>query len=322
MGHKYNQISKITSRSSGILWIGTDINTPADLITNPLLTDNGNGTFNINHAGQAEIIDRSNPSYPKQKYPSWSIANNIAIGTDGVYVILIDSTGTIVQHQYSDQSSELKATDENFNTDNHIQLGTLSVDGGFISSIQPVIQYSGNISNRFRAFQRLLGLVNSSKAPISITPILNTLNLQINVGNSASADFGYVKLGSKAPDIDRVDPVVAPAFLLTALRDNSIIGAGFDLDVSLFESSIGIATVMTNNRASNRWLISFTDFAGVILGQTEHNSVAIALASTNLANIPAIASAGLLVTKIAVLKNTLNLDFPNAEFKSLPRIDL
>ena len=135
MSHKLEQISKITSRSSGISYIGTDINTPADLITNPLLTDNGDGTFNINHAGQAEIIDRSNPYYPKQKYSSWSITNNIPVGADGAYVILIDSTGAIVQHQYSDESSQLEATDDNFNTDNHIQLGSLTVEGGLILTI-------------------------------------------------------------------------------------------------------------------------------------------------------------------------------------------
>jgi hypothetical protein len=316
-GFKNDHILKMSSMSSGISFIGNDINSPADLITFPLLSDNGDGTFNINHSGRALIIDRSNPYYPKDKYPFWNATNNIPVGADGVYVLLINSSGSIVQHQYADQSSQLKATDPDFNTDNHIQLGTISVFGGLINSIQPVIQYSGNIANRLRGLNRILGVVNSVTEPIRIVPVINTLNIAIQVGDSSSADFGFVKLGAKAPDIDRVDPELSPALLVTALRDNTIIGASFDIDVTLFESSPGVTTIMNPNKFAVRWLISFTDFVGVILGKTEHNTAQLALDSNIPASIPPVATGGLLGTKIAVGRNVLNLNSPNAEFKFL-----
>jgi hypothetical protein len=322
MSYKKKQIIRLQNQSSGIRFIGTE-NSPADLSVNPLFTDNGDGTYNLNFGGQVEIIDRTNYAYPKLRIVNFSATSNINAGGDGVFVILINSSGQIVNHQYTDQGSELKADDPSFNTDNHVQLGTVNIDTGLISSIQPVIQYSGNLPNRLRATQRAIAIINSNISPIRIEPNGANLNLDIKTGSSISADFGFPNQEAKAPDFDKISSPVTQAFLVGALRDNTIFTASTDLDVINYESSVGVLTVMTNNRFSNRYLVSFTDFAGYVLGQNQYNDITTAFNASFNAQIPSIAAAGLFTNRITVAKNATALNDPLQALNQIaPRINL
>lgn len=322
MSHKLKQIENLQNRSSGIRFIGT-LDSPADLSVNPLFTDNGDGTYNVNYAGQVEIIDRTNYAYPKLRIINFLATNNINAGGNGTFVILINSLSQVINHQYADQASELKADDPTYNTDNHVQLGTVSIDTGLISSIQPVIQYSGNISNRLRATQRAISIINSNVNPIRIEPNGANLTLNIETGSSISADFGFPNQEAKAPDFDNVSSTVITPLLLGVLRDNTIFAASTNLDVINYESSPGVLTVMTNNRFANRYLVSFSDFAGYVLGQIQYNDITAAFTSILNPEIPSIAAGGLLTNRISVLKNATALNNPaQALNKIAPRINL
>jgi hypothetical protein len=310
MSRKLKQIEVLQNRSSGIRFVGT-LENPIDLSVNPLFTDNGDGTYNLNYGGQVEIIDRSNYAYPKLRIIDFSATNNINTGGNGVFVILINSLGQIINHQYADQVAELKANDPNFNTDNHVQLGVVALDAGFISSLQPVIQYSGNIPNRLRSTQRAISIINSNVSPIRIESSGANLNLKIMAGSSISSDFGFTSQGAKAPDFDEVFVDEDPAFLLGVLRDNTFFASGFDLDVLNYESSVGVLTVMTNNRFSNRYLISFTDFIGYTLGQNQYNSLQEAFDSELNPDTPSSGAAGLLTNRISLAKNATALNNPS-----------
>lgn len=285
-----------------------------------LITDNMDGTIDINHGGQFRIVDRTDTFnfLSRARRNSFIATNNIdhtASGTDGNKVIIVDMSGTITIEALASGSAKLLAFEgvgvPNFNT--HVQIGSISKDSGTINSFLTVISVNNNINNKLRFATDTIGVVNSVNDPQDIVISGNNdLKLNYTKGSSILTDIGFVDTDGLSPDQDILAADVTDVPILSVTRDGIIQAIGTDLNVLDIESPIGTLTPMGNNRSANRYVLGFADeqFIAVLFGQADFSTIDVAaIAPETLDNI-ALTQFGVKLRKISVEKSeTDNANF-------------
>lgn len=281
------------------------------------LSDNGDGTFNVDSPGKGKLVDRANPFIPIMKKFSWAAESNIAVAVpNGIFLVLVDENGVISSQNIDDLASlSINRAPPNLNT--HLQIGAISTVGGFVNTIASNIYTDGNIMNRFRSFSQILGTLNSVNKSEGLEPVPGGLTMSLIDGEQFASDQCFQFTNGNSPDTCTFD-TTPPAFIIAATRDNVIVDAGFDVNVLEYEDPIGTLITMTNNRSALRFFLSFGDFGGYIFGQQEYLTSLEAIQSTEKAEFPAIALSGAPTIAMAVEKN--ETDLVNALTTDLPRI--
>lgn len=288
-----------------------------------LITDNGDGTININHGGEFRIVDRTDTFnfISRSRLRSWVATNNIdhiASGTDGSKVIIVDINSVITIVALPSGSGKLLANEgagvPNFNT--HLQLGSIVKDAGSIDSFLFFVGINNNIHNRVRFLLDTTNVINSINSPQDIVISGNNdLKLKYTKGSALLTDIGFIKTDGLNLDEDILSADLPDVFLVSVTRDGIIQSFSTDLDVLNIESSVGNLTPMSNNTAANRYLLGFADeqFAVILFGKTDFGGGAAlqdaADAIEDLDNI-ALTQAGVKLRKISVIKSeTDNANF-------------
>ena len=285
-----------------------------------LLTDNGDGTIDVNHGGVYRIVDRTDTFnfLSRSRCKSWVATSNIdhtASGADGNKVIIVDNTGVISIIALPSGSAKLLADEgagiPNFNT--HLQIGSLSKDAGSIDSFLFFVGINNNIHNRLRYGLDTVGVVNSVNDPQDIIISGNNdLKLKYTKGSALFTDIGFINTNGLSLDQDILLADIADVPLVSVTRDGIIQSLSTDLDVLNIESPIGTLTPMGNNQAANRYVLGFADeqFVGILFGQVDFGTVALAAAASEALNNIALTQFGVKLQKISVDKSeTDNANF-------------
>ena len=311
------------NKSTGLLSIDGDPTT--------LFSDNGDGTFNINHNGTGEIVDRidSNNYIPRAKQISWVATSNIdhtAAGSDGNFTVLVDATNTISVVQLGSGLAVLSAFatngDPNLNT--HVQIVSFSKEAGSIISFVTIEFWNGNIHTKVRNFADQIGVLNSTNEPQDIEVVGGNLELIYKAGSNFLKDEGFQETDGLSPDQDILANDVNPVPILLATRDNIIQSISTDLDVENYESSIGTLSLIPNNNAANRFILGFAaeQFVASLLGQevfSGGSAQADAAASGELIDNPAISRFGNRIKLISLVEG--ETDLTNATLTDLLRFN-
>lgn len=285
-----------------------------------LITDNGDGTMDINHGGDFRIVDRTDTFnfISRSRLRSFVATSNIdhtASGADGNKVIIIDNTGTISIIALPKNSSKLSADEgsgiPNFNT--HLQIGTLTKNSGTVNNFIFLVTINNNIFNNTRFFLDSIGIINTIMDPQDIVISGNNdLKLKYTKGSSLLTDTGFKNTGGLSLNQNKLIADIVDVPIISVTRDGLIDSISTDLNVVDIESPIGTLTPMSNNQAANRYILGFADeeFVVALYGQIDFGTIAAAaLAPDLLANID-LTQFGTKLRKISVNKNeTDNANF-------------
>ena len=286
-----------------------------------LITDNMDGTININHGGDFRIVDRTDTFdfISRSRRRSWVATNNIdhtASGADGNKLILVDINGTITITTLPSDSAKLLAfegdgTPPNLNT--HIQIGSITKDAGVINNFVAVVTVNNNIFNNVRYISDSMGNINFVHEPQDIVISGNNdLKLKYVAGSSLLTDLGFTSTNGLSINQDTFVSDIIDVPILSITRDGIIQAIGTDLNVIDIESPIGTLTPMGNNQSANRYVLGFAteQFVGVLFGEEDFGTLAAAVAAEENLNNITLTQFGVKLRKISVDKSeTDNANF-------------
>lgn len=311
-----------SSLSTGIITMTGDPET--------LITDNMDGTIDINHGGDFRIVDRTDTfnflsRSRRRSFVATSNIDHTASGTDGNKVIIVDNTGAISIVALPSGSAKLLAFENggppNFNT--HVQIGSITKDAGVINNFVGLVTINNNIYNNVRYIMDSVGILNNTNDPQDIVISGNNdLKLKYTAGSSMLTDTGFPDNAGISINQNILAADIPDVPIVSVTRDGIIQAVGTDLNVLDIESPIGTLTPMANNTASNRYSLGFADeFFIVILFEQFDFGGGTALqdasdAPDNLNNIT-LTQFGVKLRKISVDKN--ETDNANFLLKKLDR---
>lgn len=298
------------------------INIDGDLST--LITFNsvgGNDEINVNHSGEAIIVQRDANFVERPVYISWSqTLNMVSPDADGLLLVLVNSSGNI-ELQNVDSLAKLPPIGT-FNSNDYVQIGAFVIVAGDITQTGPLIQYSGNMGNRLAYFMDYLGEVNSKTDSISTEIIPATLNMEIIGGSAVNRSVSSnLSEFTKRPDIDELAGI-NPATIALITRDNIIQSFGLVMNVDDYEdpNNPGTLIALGNNKAANKFTVVFPGggFIGLQLGQVEYSSTILAINSGENSDFSNIFGSSLPDKQLAIEEG--ETDLSNALIRQLPRI--
>lgn len=320
MSHKRVKLQRENDMSSGVVSIDGDIS----ILTSPNFNPTSTDTININLPGEAVFTIRgsANTFGPKLNYINWVATPSLLPPADnGNFVVIVDQTGALSIINVNNQTKLLPIESGGFSSNNTIQLVQFSLLNGNIQNLSIVIQWHGNLGNRFSALMDSLGVVSSllDESTISIVP--GTTGFSINKGTAIGVSgSGFINNdGTNYPDAVAI-PDIPTAIIAIATRFNVIISFGFTLNTTDYEKPIGTIIPIPPNKAANRFTVIFpgSQFTGGQLGQEVYNTTLLAIESFEEPQFSAIGAGGIRALQIAV--NLNENDLSNAITKRLPRL--
>lgn len=320
LSRRQRRMSKL--ESTGLVKFNGDSST--------LITDNGDGTININHSGLFDRIVKTDPGNYESETISgnWIATNNIdhtAAGADGNVLIIVDRNGVISIIQLVSGNAFLPSfstTEPDLNS--HIQIGILTKTAGSIFNLEPTIVWNGNVMSRLRYLIKEIGVLTSLTNPSVITAGGN-LELNVTSGDRLLIDSEGAFLQTDGMNPEQVnDNALTSALIVKALRDDSISSQSLDLDVNNIEdiNSPGMLVSKGASRASNNFMLTFQTFIVQIYGQIIYSGgtrIVDASQANESSEIPGIALAGGKIVQISV--DNAETDLDNAIFKKLNRFN-
>jgi hypothetical protein len=318
MSHKRIKLQRENDMSSGVLSIAGSISTFFTINA----IGGSNDSITINHAGKAVIVDRASTFGAKPQYVSWAAGSTVVSpGDNGNFIVYIDSDGIVKIGSANDLAKLPAYTTSGINMNNAVQLAGYSITGGTITSGAALLQWWGNNMNRVGALMDALGPINSFGDSITNSIVAGGLNMAIGAGDAISRSVGFKSdLGTQSPDLLPV-PSISPTILAFATRDNVVQSFAFNVNVTQYESSLGVLSNIPPNKAANRYFVTFPNnqFSGYHVGKLTYNTTTLAInTTTETANFSQIYAAGVPTIQLAVLVGETNLS--NALTKQLQRI--
>lgn len=266
--------------STGLIIIGSGTDDPANL-----LTDNGDGTIDVNFGGEFRIVDRVNednttpvlnnrPFKIRSRIVKWVATaniNHIAAGSDGEFWITVDENSTI-EITLSTTGSLLVPvfSDSGINLNTHLQLGGMVKTSGTVDVLESAPVVDNNIPNTIRHIARnAIGVINSADESIEIDPIAGTIQLALNEGITFTGAPGqWLASGGLTTNFFR-SVATSPVSIFTIDRagDGNIVSISTSANVTEFESSPGVFSSIGASKAANRFYQSELIFITELLGQ-------------------------------------------------------
>jgi hypothetical protein len=316
----------LQTRSTGLTINGFDVANYISVNT----TAQAWHTVNILQGGEGWIYDRELDDFNPQVYKvQWDATNALDTdppNQDGNLIIYVDKTGTITLESINQFSLLPVFAQDGKDANRLIQLGLFTRVGGATNAIAPAIQGQVNIALALDSLLDSIGTVNSAANPLGLEAMGTNLNLRFTAGEGSGRKLGFATAsGALNPITNVLLADVDNVPILLATRDNVIQGSGITVNVTQYEdpNNFGTLITLTNNRAKVSFYRGFPDlfFLGEILGTREYTTTLLAMEDNELPKFPSIIFFGFSLSKIAALKNEIDLQ-TNAIFEKLPRVDL
>lgn len=320
-----------SSLSTGIIQIGTDSNDPT---TN--ITDNGNGTLQVNFPTSYRIVDRVSQSngapvnnqYGKSRSRIF-VCNPIAVDhtsiTDGNILVVCNNTGAVSVIKLPNNQGILPAfSNAGPDINSHVQIGFVNKVSGNISAgtLLSIVNVNNNPINKTNNTNRAIGVINSQDNPITISPITSTIQIATNEGAAFTPSPAGYYLANGLNENQFIATAKSPTNILLINRagDGSVVSITTSLNVTQYESSPGIFTAISGSKCSLNTIIAFPNFNAQLLGQQEFsgsNRLQDAIDTDEPSNVPNVALFGAKASRIAIdsgatdLSNTSQALFNN-----------
>jgi hypothetical protein len=292
-----------------------------------LITDNGDGTFNVNRAGKYRVVDRSDPNNfdSRSRIYNWPITSNIdhtVAGSDGNIIVYVDKDQTIKVTMLSSGGALLDAiSDPNIN--DVVQIGNIVVQGGVVFGIEIFLFVNNNIQNKFRNLLSYMPTLRSILQPPILEPVGGNLQLIYTSGFSLIPIVGFEDSEGRNPDQSETTSS-NPVNIGIVTRDNVLQSFSTNLDVNNYESSPGVITAKANNKATNNFALGFGPFVVQLYGQEEYAGTSPEIqASTANEDVdnPGISRFGSKLKQYSVLQGEVDLLAVTTIIKDLSRFD-
>jgi len=309
MSHKRSRSEAKNIASSALISIDGDVST--------FFTFTGS-VMNINHGGTFRIVERDSlsPFRAKPRYLSWQPTLNIPPAANGPNIVYVDNTNTVKVANVNDLPKLPAYDPSTLDMNDVVQLASVAVTNGTITSGGPQIQWDGNAYNRRAAAGDALGAINSLSMGVDISIVPGTLGLNVLEGRGVLRDAGFINNeGTKSSDTVFV-PNIPNSFLTLGDRNNVIRSFGTSLNTAEYEPSPGNFVPISPNKASGRDTLVFPvgKFIGYMLLTQEQNTVDLVMTSPEIVNIPTIGTQGLSIKRIGV--GVGETDLSNAGIKN------
>lgn len=280
-----------------------------------MFTNNGDGTFNLNHAGSGIVVDRSNPFEFTVHVLNWLPQSNVSTPPGTLISIYINKKNEAVGVDLPASRLSLLDKDNGFDANRLLQIGFSRKTGGVLDDVgadMPAIQYTGNLGIVKANIERnMLGTVRSIRNPIKLLFNSGALTAKLSAGDTLFENGAWSNSafdGVHNPDSVSVEE--ADTLFVYVDRLNNIVGADVNFDVLNYESPIGTLIEIEPNKAALRFSVEFADdsFTAVAYGQNTENTTQLVMDSPEKFEIPSILIAGGALNRTAVFKNETNSD--------------
>lgn len=290
-----------------------------------IVSTSDNLTADVNYAGNAIIIDRLSDKFnPKMNKVTWNtVTGLVPPNTDGNNVVYVYKDGTvgIIGTNNPDLPIYDPAFPDNPNQNNSIQIGLVITDGGTIIEAAGFVEYRGSNMLRFsNLLSKFLGVINSSANPVIVSPVGGNLEMEFSDGEILSLNVGTITSEDFQNPDTRIVSGQSPATMLLVDRNSVIQGVGTNVNVTQYESSPGVFSLVPMNQFKVAFfrIVPGSQFLGYVLGQAVYGTAQDAINANESPDFPEILSRS--ANSIALIIERNETDLNNSVQYDLTRI--